>query len=163
MPRTIEGQLVDSGGRYAILVSRWNDFITSRLLEGALDTLRRHGTDVESRCAVVWAPGSYELPLVAQRLAASGRFDAVIALACVIRGGTPHFDFVAAEVAKGLANVGLKTGVPITFGVLTTDSIDQAVERAGTKMGNKGAEAALAAIETVQLLARIDALRPEDA
>lgn len=163
MPRTIEGQLVDSGGRYAILVSRWNDFITSRLLEGALDTLRRHGADVESRCTVVWAPGSYELPLVAQRLAASGRFDAVIALACVIRGGTPHFDFVAAEVAKGLANVGLKTGVPITFGVLTTDSIDQAVERAGTKMGNKGAEAALAAIETVQLLAGIDALPPEGA
>ncbi len=163
MPRTIEGQLVDTGGRYAILVSRWNDFITARLLDGALDTLRRHGADVDDHCTIVWAPGSYELPLVAQRLAASGRYDAVIALACVIRGGTPHFDFVAAEVAKGLANVGLKTGVPITFGVLTTDSIDQAVERAGTKMGNKGAEAALAALETVHLIAQIDGAHAEGA
>lgn len=155
MPRTIEGHLVDSGGRYAILVSRWNDFITSRLLDGALDTLRRHGIDLDQRVTVVWAPGSYELPLVAQKLAKSGHYDAVIALACVIRGGTPHFDFVAAEVAKGLATVGLHTEVPVIFGVLTTDSIDQAVERAGTKMGNKGAEAAHAAIETVHLLQQL--------
>lgn len=154
-PRTIEGNLVDAGGRYAILVSRWNDFITARLLDGAVDTLRRHGIDVAERVTVVWAPGSYELPLIAQRLARTGDYDAVIALACVIRGGTPHFDFVAAEVSKGLANVGLHTDVPIAFGVLTTDSIDQAVERAGTKMGNKGTEAALAALETVNLLHQI--------
>ncbi|MCK6505371.1 6,7-dimethyl-8-ribityllumazine synthase [Myxococcota bacterium] len=155
MPRTIEGHLVDTGGRYAILVSRWNDFITARLLDGALDTLRRHGVDIDARVTVVWAPGSYELPLVAQKLAKSGAYDAVIALACVIRGGTPHFDFVAAEVAKGLATVSLKTEVPVIFGVLTTDSIDQAVERAGTKMGNKGAEAAHAAIESVHLLQQL--------
>lgn len=156
MPRTLDARLIDEGGRYAILVSRWNDFITSRLLEGALDALRRHGVDLDERVTVVWAPGSYELPLVAQRLARTGRYDAIVALACVIRGGTPHFDFVAAEVSKGLAAVGLETGLPIAFGVLTTDSIDQAVERAGTKMGNKGAEAALAALETVHLLRAID-------
>lgn len=159
MPRTIEGHLVDAGGRYALLVARWNDFITARLLDGALDTLRRHGVDVEERCTVVWAPGSYELPLVASRLASSGSYDAVIALACVIRGGTPHFDFVANEVAKGLAQVSLSTGVPVAFGVLTTDSIDQAVERAGTKMGNKGSEAALAALETVNLVRNLDGER----
>lgn len=156
MPRTIEGHLVDAGGRYALLVSRWNDLITGRLLDGALDTLRRHGVDVEQRCTVVWAPGSYELPGIASRLAASGRYDAVVALACVIRGGTPHFDFVANEVAKGLAQVTLQSGVPVAFGVLTTDNIDQAVERAGTKMGNKGAEAALAALETVNLYRQLD-------
>lgn len=155
MPRTIEGHLVDSGGRYALLVSRWNDFITSRLLDGALDSLRRHGVNLDERVTVIWAPGSYELPLVAQKLAASGRYDAIVALACVIRGGTPHFDLVSAEVAKGLATVGLKTGVPVIFGVLTTDNIDQAVERAGTKMGNKGAEAAQAALETVHLLQQL--------
>ncbi len=163
MPRTIEGHLVDSGGRYALLVSRWNDFITARLLDGALDTLRRHGVDIDARCTVVWAPGSYELPLVARRLADSGRYDAVIALACVIRGGTPHFDYVASEVAKGIATVSLQTGVPVTFGVLTTDSIDQAVERAGTKMGNKGAEAAMAALETVHLLQQLDGALAEEA
>lgn len=156
MPKTFEGTFVDQGGRYCLLVSRWNDLITSRLLDGALDTLRRHGVDVETRCTVVWAPGSFELPLVAQRLARSGRYDAIIALACVIRGGTPHFEYVSNEVTKGLAAVGLDTGLPIAFGVLTTDNIDQAVERAGTKMGNKGAEAALAAMETVHLLRSID-------
>ncbi len=155
MPRVIEADLLDKGGRYALLVSRFNDFITSRLVDGALDTLRRHGVDIEERATVVWAPGSYELPLVAQRLAASGQYDAVIALACVIRGGTPHFDYVAGEVAKGLATVGLQTGVPVVFGVLTTDSIEQAVERAGTKMGNKGSEAAIAAIEMVGLLGKL--------
>ena len=156
MPRTIEGNLVDQGGRYALLVSRFNDFITARLLEGALDALRRHGVDVEQRVTVVWAPGAYELPIVAQRLAASGRFDSVVALSCVIRGSTPHFDYVANEVAKGLAQVGLQTGVPISFGVLTTDNIDQAVERAGTKMGNKGHDAAMAALETVHLMRELD-------
>lgn len=157
MPQVVEGNLVDAGGRYAVLVSRWNDFITSRLLDGALDTLRRHGVDVDTKVRVVWAPGSFELPLVAQRLARCGDYDAVIALACVIRGGTPHFDFIASEVAKGLAHVGLGADVPVTFGVLTTDSIDQAVERAGTKMGNKGAQAALAALETVNLLKQLGA------
>ncbi len=155
MPRIIEADLLDNGGRYVLLVSRFNDFITSRLLDGALDTLRRHGVNLDERVTVVWAPGSYELPLVAQHLAASGRYDAVISLACVIRGGTPHFDYVAGEVTKGLAQVGLQTGVPVVFGVLTTDSIDQAVERAGTKMGNKGSEAALAAIEMVGLLQKL--------
>ena len=156
MPRTIEGHLTDTGGRYALVVSRFNDFITGRLVDGALDSLRRHGVDIDARCTVVWVPGSYELPLVAQRLARTGTYDAIIALACVIRGGTPHFDYVAGEVTKGIAQVSLATGVPIAFGVLTTDTIDQAVERAGTKMGNKGAEAALAALEMVGLLQNID-------
>jgi len=155
MPTVIEADLIDKGGRYALLVARFNDFITSRLLDGALDTLRRHGVDVDAQVTVVWAPGSYELPLVAQRLAGSGRYDAVVALAAVIRGGTPHFDYVAGEVAKGLASVGLNSGVPVIFGVLTTDSIEQAIERAGTKMGNKGSEAALAAIEMVGLLGKL--------
>ena len=159
MPRIIEANLVDTGGRFVLLAARFNDFITSRLVDGALDTLRRHGVDIEERATVVWAPGSYELPLVAQRLAASGQYDAVIALACVIRGGTPHFDYVAGEVAKGLAQVGLSTGVPVGFGVLTTDSIDQAVERAGTKMGNKGSEAAMAAIEMVGLMQQLSSAK----
>lgn len=156
MPTVIEAGLVDQGGRYALLVSRFNDFITARLLDGAIDALRRHGADPDTQITVVWAPGSYELPVVAKRLAESGRFDAVVALACVIRGGTPHFDYVAGEVTKGLAQVSLSSGVPVTFGVLTTESIDQAVERAGTKMGNKGAEAALAALEMVGLLRAVD-------
>lgn len=151
----IEGNLITGSGRYAILVSRWNDLITSRLLEGSLDALRRHAASsfsIEEQVDIVWAPGSYELPLVAQKLAQSGEYVAVISLACVIRGGTPHFDYVASEISKGLANVSLQTGVPIAFGVLTTNSIEQAIERAGTKMGNKGTEAALAAIEMVNLL-----------
>ena len=148
--QTFEGNLVVKSERYAILVSRWNDLITSRLLEGSIDSIVRHGGSRE-QIDIIWAPGSYELPLVSQRLAKSGRYEAVIALACVIRGGTPHFDYVASEVTKGLANVSLDTGVPISFGVLTTNSIEQAIERAGTKMGNKGTEAALAAIEMVRL------------
>ena len=157
MPRVLEGNLVDEGGRYACLVSRWNDMITSRLLDGAVDTLKRHGADTDT-LDIIWAPGSYELPLVAQKLAATGRYDAIIALACVIRGGTPHFDYVAGEVSKGLATASLETGVPISFGVLTTNSIEQAVERAGTKMGNKGAEAATAAIEMVNLFKQMGSL-----
>ncbi len=156
MPRVIEGDLIDGGGKYALLVSRFNDFITSRLLDGALDTLRRHGVDIEARTEVIWAPGAYEIPLVASKLARNGRYDAIIALACVIRGGTPHFDYVANEISKGLSSVSLQTGLPIAFGVLTTNTIDQAVERAGTKMGNKGAEAALAALEMVNLLRAIE-------
>lgn len=150
----IEGNLVVGEGRYAILVSRWNDLITSRLLDGAVDTICRHGGKKE-QIDVVWAPGSYEVPLVAQTLAKSGKYVAVIALACIIRGGTPHFDYVASEISKGLANVSLQTGIPVAFGVLTTNSIEQAVERAGTKMGNKGTEAALAAIEMVNLLGNL--------
>ena len=156
MPHVIESNLVDVGGRYALVVGRFNDFITSRLLDGALDALRRHGVNTDADVTVVWVPGSYELPLVAKRVAESGRYDAVVALAAVIRGGTPHFDYVAGEVAKGVAQVMLSTGVPVSFGVLTTDSIEQAIERAGTKMGNKGAEAALAALEMVGLLQKLD-------
>lgn len=148
--QTFEGNLVVKSERYAILVSRWNDLITSRLLEGSIDSIVRHGGSRE-QIDIIWAPGSYELPLVSQKLAKSGRYEAIIALACVIRGGTPHFDYVASEVTKGLANVSLDTGVPVSFGVLTTNSIEQAIERAGTKMGNKGTEAALAAIEMVRL------------
>jgi 6,7-dimethyl-8-ribityllumazine synthase len=148
--QTFEGNLVVKSERYAILVSRWNDLITSRLLEGSIDSIVRHGGSRE-QIDIIWAPGSYELPLVSQKLAKSGRYEAIIALACVIRGGTPHFDYVASEVTKGLANVSLATGVPVSFGVLTTNSIEQAIERAGTKMGNKGTEAALAAIEMVRL------------
>jgi 6,7-dimethyl-8-ribityllumazine synthase len=149
-----EGDLVVGQAKFAILVTRWNDLITSRLLEGAIDTILRHwGT--REQFDIIWAPGSYELPLVSKRLADSRKYDAVIALACVIRGGTPHFDYVAAEVTKGLASVSLDTGVPISFGVLTTNSIEQAIERAGTKMGNKGAEATLAAIEMVNLLTNL--------
>jgi len=156
MPRVIEGDLIDSDGKYVLIVSRFNDFITGRLMEGALDTLRRHGVDTESRVDVIWAPGAYEVPLLASKIAATGRYDAAIALACVIRGGTPHFDFVANEISKGLANISISSGLPISFGVLTTNTIDQAVERAGTKMGNKGSEAALAALEMVNLLRAID-------
>lgn len=156
MARVIEGALTDSGGRFAIVVSRFNNFITARLLEGALDALRRHGVDTEQRVTICWVPGSFEIPLVTQRLARSGSFDAIIALGCVIRGGTPHFDYVAAEVSKGLAHVSLDSGVPVSFGVLTTDNVEQAVDRAGTKMGNKGVEAALSALEMIHLLKNLN-------
>ena len=156
MPRTIEGQLIDSGGRHALVVSRFNGFITEKLLEGALHTLGRHGVDLESRVDVVWVPGAWELPLVAQKLARSGGYASIIALGCVIRGGTAHFEYVAGQAASGLAAVARETGVPVIFGVLTTESIEQAIDRAGAKMGNKGAEAALSAIEMCSLLAAID-------
>lgn len=154
--KVYEGFHTDAGGRYALVVARFNDLITGRLLEGALDCLRRHGVDTDARCTVVWVPGAVELPLVAQRLAASGKFDAVIALGCVIRGGTPHFDYVAGEAAKGLASASMSTGVPVSFGVLTTETIEQALERAGTKMGNKGAEAAMGALEMVSLFKNLE-------
>lgn len=150
----IEADLVDHGGRYAIVAARFNEFISGRLIDGAVDTLVRHGGSAE-RITVVRVPGAYEIPLVCQKLAASGRYDAVIALGAVIRGGTPHFEYVAGEVSKGVASASMQTGVPIIFGVLTTESIEQAIERAGTKMGNKGAEAALAAIEMVNLLPKL--------
>ncbi|RMF46467.1 MAG: 6,7-dimethyl-8-ribityllumazine synthase [Deltaproteobacteria bacterium] len=150
MTRVIEGKMEAGGFRFALIVSRFNSFICDRLLEGALDTLTRHGAQ-EKDLTVVKVPGSFEIPLVARKLADSGNYDAVICLGAVIRGATPHFDYVSAEVSKGVAAVGLETGVPVVFGVLTTDTIEQAVERAGTKAGNKGADAAIGAIEMVNL------------
>jgi len=152
----IEGHHVDVGGRFAIVASRFNDLIVQRLVDGAVDTLKRHGVDMDSRVTLVWVPGAIELPVVAARAARSGNYDAIIGLGCVIRGGTAHFDFVAGEAAKGLASVALATGVPVAFGVLTTDTVEQAIERAGTKMGNKGQEAALSALEMVSLFKRMD-------
>ena len=150
MPRVLEGQLSAEGLRFAVVVSRFNELITSQLLQGALEGLRRHGARDE-QITVAWVPGAFEIPLVAQRLAKSGRFDAVIAIGAVIRGATPHFDYVAGAAASGISQAALQTGVPVVFGVLTTDTIEQAVERAGTKAGNKGWEAALAAIEMANL------------
>lgn len=146
-----EGNFQAAEGEFALIVSRFNSFITENLLAGAVDTLVRHGIG-EEKLSVIWAPGAYELPLVAQKIAASKRYAGIIALGAVIRGGTPHFDFVASECSKGLAQVSLQYGLPIGFGVLTVDSIEQAIERAGTKAGNKGAEAALSVLEMVNLL-----------
>lgn len=146
-----EGNLSGAGLRVAIVASRFNDTITQRLVEGAEDGLRRHGVDPSS-VDVAWAPGAFELPLVAQRLASSGDYDAVITLGAVIRGATGHYDFVAGQCAAGIQRVSLETGVPVVFGVLTTDTIEQAVERSGTKAGNKGFEAAVTAIEMANLL-----------
>jgi 6,7-dimethyl-8-ribityllumazine synthase len=157
---TFEGKLSGKGLRFGIVAGRFNEFISTRLLDGALDSLKRHDVadgDVE----VAWVPGAFEMPLVAQRLAASGRYDALICLGAVIRGGTPHFDYIAAETAKGIAKVSLDTGVPVIFGVLTTDTIEQAVERAGAKAGNKGWEAATSALEMANLLRTLPA--PPDA
>jgi 6,7-dimethyl-8-ribityllumazine synthase len=151
MARVLEGVLSAKGLSFGIVASRFNEFITARLLEGALDALRRHGAE-EDRITIARVPGAYEIPLVAKRMAAAGRYDALICLGTVIRGATPHFEYIASEVAKGVAMVGLDTGVPIAFGVLTTDSIEQAVERAGTKAGNKGFDAACSAIEMANLL-----------
>ena len=153
--RRIEGLLhLASEGRYAILVGRFNSFVVEHLLEGAIDTLKRHGVS-EDNITVIHAPGAWELPVVAKKLAASDRFDAIIALGAVIRGSTPHFDFVAGECVKGLGVVSLDSGLPVINGVLTTDSIEQAIERSGTKAGNKGGEAALTAIEMVNWLKAI--------
>lgn len=152
--KKIEGKLTAGNNKFGIIVGRFNEFIGGKLLDGALDALRRHDAD-EEEIEVAWAPGSFEIPLVAQKMAKTGRFDAIICLGAVIRGATPHFDYVSAEVSKGVASVGLETGVPVIFGVLTTDSIEQAIERAGTKAGNKGFEAAMAAIEMVNLLEEI--------
>lgn len=149
--KTVEGQFTNCQGKYALIVSRWNSFVVESLKDGALDTLRRHGIS-EDQITIVYAPGAFEFPLVAQRLAAKGEFDAIIALGAVIRGGTPHFDYVAGECTKGLAQVGLNSDTVVTFGVLTVDSIEQAIERSGTKAGNKGEEAASTALEMVSLL-----------
>ncbi|MBW1785901.1 MAG: 6,7-dimethyl-8-ribityllumazine synthase [Deltaproteobacteria bacterium] len=150
MPKTVEGQLTAEGFRFAVIVSRFNDFISARLVDGALDAVMRHGGQDE-QIVLVKVPGAFEIPLAAKRMADSGQYDAVICLGAVIRGATPHFDYVAAEVSKGIASVALDSSVPITFGVLTTDSLEQAIERAGSKSGNKGYEAAMAAIEMVNL------------
>ena len=150
MPRTLEGSLDAAGARFGLVVSRFNDLLTGRLLEGAIDCLIRHGARDED-ITVVKVPGAWELPFVAERLAASGKHDAVVALGVLIRGATPHFDYIAAEAAKGLAQAAMATGVPVAFGVLTTDTLEQAIERAGSKAGNKGWQAAQAAIEMVQL------------
>ncbi len=158
--QVIEGSLSAEDARFGIVVARFNTFITERLLEGAVDALLRMGAS-PGDITVVRTPGSWEIPFAAKRMAESGRFDAVICLGAVIRGGTPHFDYVANEVAKGVANAGLAMGVPIVFGVLTTDSIEQAIERAGTKMGNKGFEAAEAAIEMVNLDRRLKRLHAQ--
>jgi 6,7-dimethyl-8-ribityllumazine synthase len=158
MGTRIIGRHEAAGKRFALVISRYNDFITGRLLSGAVDTLERHGCDTKT-ITEVWVPGSFEVPLAARQLAASGGFDAVIALGCVIRGHTPHFEFVASEVARGLARAALETGVPVTFGVVTADTLEQAIERAGTKSGNKGAEAAMAAMEMAGVMSQLADLK----
>jgi len=151
MNRQFEGSLLGKGLKFGLVVSRFNEFITKKLLEGAQDALVRHGVN-ESDVDVAWAPGSFEIPLVAKKLAQSKRYDAVICLGAVIRGGTPHFDYVAAEVSKGVARVGLESGLPVIYGVITSDTLEQAIERAGTKMGNRGFEAAEHALEMANLI-----------
>jgi 6,7-dimethyl-8-ribityllumazine synthase len=151
MTKVIEGTLNAQGIRFAIVVSRFNDFINAKLLDGALDALTRHGAEDE-HMVTIRVPGSFEIPLMAKKLADSGNYDAVICLGAVIRGATPHFEYISAEVTKGIAKVTLDSGIPISFGILTTDNIEQAIERAGTKSGNKGWDAAMAAIEMVNLL-----------
>jgi 6,7-dimethyl-8-ribityllumazine synthase len=150
MPNVCEGNLIGTGLKIGIVVSRFNSFITSKLLDGALDALKRHGV-VDDDVDVAWVPGSYEVPFIAKKFAESGKYDAIICLGAVIRGATPHFEYIASESAKGIAQVGLQTGVPTIYGVITTDTIEQAIERAGTKAGNKGADAAVSAIEMVNL------------
>ena len=150
----LEGKLLAEGQRIGIVAARFNDFITSKLIGGALDAFKRHGGN-EADMDLAWVPGAFEIPLVAKRMASTGKYDAVVCLGAVIRGATPHFDMVANEATKGIANVGLQSGVPVIFGVLTTDSIEQAVERAGTKAGNKGYDAMTTAIEMVNLLKQI--------
>ena len=154
MGKTFEGQLNAEGKTFAIVVSRFNGFITQRLLDGAIDCITRHGGSPDS-IDVFWVPGALEIPLVANRLAKAGKHSAVICIGCVIRGATPHFEYVASQAARGIAEVALATGVPTIFGVLTADTIDQAVERAGTKAGNRGFDAAAAAIEMVNLLDKL--------
>ena len=154
MVKTVEGQLVAKGKKFAIVVSRFNDFISKRLLEGAIDTLMRHGVK-DSEIEAVWVPGAFEIPVVANKIAKSKKFDAVICIGAVIKGSTPHFEYVAGEAAKGVAKVSLDTGIPVIFGVITAENLEQAIERAGTKDGNKGRDAAISAIEMVNLLENI--------
>jgi 6,7-dimethyl-8-ribityllumazine synthase len=152
--KTIEGDFTASTGKFALVVGRWNSFVVEHLKDGAIDTLRRHGVG-DDNITVIYAPGAFEIPLVCKKAAGSGDYDAVIALGAVIRGGTPHFEFVAGECVKGLSQVINEYGLPVAFGVLTVDTIEQAIERSGTKAGNKGEEAALSALEMVSLLAKI--------
>ncbi len=152
--KTIEGTFVANKGNFAIVVGRWNSFVVESLLSAAIDTLQRHGIP-DNKITVVRAPGAFEIPLVCKKIAEQKKFDAIIALGAVIRGGTPHFEYVAGECTKGLAQVMMEYSVPVAFGVLTVDTIEQAIERAGTKAGNKGAEAALSALEMVSLLASL--------
>ena len=149
--RVFEGNLVGTGLRFAVVVSRFNEFITQKLLEGALDALRRHDVDM-SKVDVAWTPGTFEMPMIAKKLALSGQYDALCCLGAVMRGGTPHFDYVATQVSRGIAQAAWDSGVPVAFGILTTDTLEQAVERAGTKGGNKGFDAAVSAIEMAQLM-----------
>ena len=150
MHKILEGKLVSEKAKYAIVISRFNDFIGNKLLSGCIDCLQRHNV-TDNEITVVWTPGAFEIPTVARKLAASGKYDAIICLGAVIRGSTPHFEYVAAEVSKGIAHVSLNSDKPVIFGVITADSIEQAIERAGTKSGNKGWDAALSAIEMVNL------------
>ncbi|MCX5843164.1 MAG: 6,7-dimethyl-8-ribityllumazine synthase [Deltaproteobacteria bacterium] len=154
MPKTIEGKLVAKGMKFGIVASRFNDFISGRLVDGAVDALTRAGAD-EKDIQIYKVPGAFELPLMAKKLAKTERFDAVICLGAVIRGATPHFEYISAEVTKGIASVGLEMEIPVSFGVLTTDTIEQAIERAGTKAGNKGWDAAMSAIEMVDLFKKL--------
>lgn len=154
MAKVVEGKISAEGFRFALIVSRFNDFISAKLVEGALDALKRHGA-ADDLLTVVKVPGAFEIPLAARKLAESGKFDAVICLGAVIRGSTPHFDYVAAEVSKGIAMVGLESKIPVAFGVLTTDNLEQAIERAGSKAGNKGWDAAMAAMEMANLFKNI--------
>jgi 6,7-dimethyl-8-ribityllumazine synthase len=154
MPKEIHGMLDARGKIFGITISRFNEFITHKLLEGALDCLKRHGAE-DDKITIAWVPGSFEIPYAAQKMAKSKKFDAVIALGSVIRGQTPHFDYIANEVAKGIAKISLDTGVPTIFGVITADTLEQAIERAGTKAGNKGWDAALSAIEMCKLFEQI--------
>ncbi len=151
MVKTFEGKLIAKGLKFGMVVSRFNSFISDRLLEGAMDALRRSGAEEED-CLVVRVPGAFEIPLAAKKMAKSGRYDAIICLGCVIRGATPHYAYIAAEVTKGIASLSLESEIPVAFGVLTTDTIEQAIERAGTKVGNKGFDAAMSAIEMANLL-----------
>jgi len=155
MAKTLEGKLIAKGLKFGIVLSRFNNFISERLLEGALDALRRSGAE-EGDCAVARVPGAFEIPLVAKKMVKSKRYDAIICLGAVIRGGTPHFEYIATEVAKGIASLTLESEVPISFGVLITDNIEQAIERAGTKVGNKGFDAAMSAVEMANLLKEIE-------
>ena len=155
MSKLFEGVLLGKGLKFGVVVSRFNEFITKKLLDGAQDALLRHGVS-EDDIDIAWVPGSFEIPLVAMKLAQTKKYDAVICLGAVVRGGTPHFEYIAAEVTKGIAKIGLETGLPVTYGIITADTLEQAIERAGTKEGNAGFKAAVSAIEMANLLKSID-------
>jgi 6,7-dimethyl-8-ribityllumazine synthase len=155
MAKVYAGKMVAKGKNFGIVVSRFNEFISQKLLDGALDVLRRHDAD-EERIEIFWVPGSFEIPFIARKMALSKKYDAILCLGAVIRGDTPHFDYIASQVAKGIAQTSLSTGIPTLFGIITADNLEQAIERAGTKAGNKGADAALSAIEMVNLISMME-------